>query len=309
MARGRPAVAAFTILEFARISPTLHCDMSESPPAASLSADAALRLAEFSRVCKAAARAVSLYPGGHPAIGVSLTRLEQATARLTEAGPYSLQVVADGLLLDGARLAKPDPAVTELAALLHRHLVGRLTLNAGATADSWRTLMLLLARAPEEVRADGGLARLWATAGGPSLEIVEVDYAEVLREKQGLAATIDSILAAAMSGPTLTVDEAALKALLEIVEEPHKLEQLMRQLEETAAKSPQGVELQTATLLNMVRGLADYVSRTDPQESEHGVRAVRPRRAASLGRGDDRAPRRSACGPKRCPAASTSSAR
>jgi hypothetical protein len=239
--------------------------MSESPEAATLSADAALRLAEFSRVCKAAARAVSLYPGGHPAIGVSLTRLEQATARLTEAGPYSIQVAGDGLLVDGARLAKPDPAVSELAALLHKHLVGRLTLNAGATADSWRTLMLLLARAPEEVRADGGLARLWATAGGPSLEIVEVDYAEVLREKQGLAATIDSILAAAMSGPTLTVDEAALKALLEIVEEPHKLEQLMRQLEETAAKSPQGVELQTATLLNMVRGLADYVSRTDPK--------------------------------------------
>jgi hypothetical protein len=239
--------------------------MSEPPPR-TLSADAAGRLAEFSRVCKAAARAVSLYPGGHPAIAVSLSRLEQTSARMTEGGPYSIQVVSEGLLVDGARMPKPDPAVSELAALLHRHVVGRLTLNAGATAESWRTLMLLLARAPEEVRADGGLAKLWGTAGGPSLEITEIDYSEVLREKQGLAATIDSIISAAMSGPTLTVDEAALKALFDIVQDPSKLDELMKQLEQTAAKSPQGVELQTAALLNMVRGLVDYVSRTDPQQ-------------------------------------------
>jgi hypothetical protein len=240
--------------------------MTESSPPALLSADAATRLAEFSRVCKAAARAVSLYPGGHPAIGVSLSRLEQATAKMTEAGPYTIQVLAEGLLVDGARMPKPDPAVSELAVLLHRHLVGRLTLNAGANAESWRALLLLLARSPDDVRADGGLGKLWAVAGGPSLEIAEIDYSEVLRERQGLAATIDSIISAAMSGPTLTVDDAALKALLEIVEEPTKLEQLMAQLEQTAAKSPQGVELQTAALLNMVRGLVDYVSRTDPKQ-------------------------------------------
>ena len=239
--------------------------MPDPAPSATLTPDDAGRLAEFSRVCKAAARAVSLYPGGHPAIGVSLQRLEQTTARMTQTGPYSVQVLAEGLLVDGARMPKPDAAVSELATLLHRHLVGRLTLNAGANAESWRTLMLLLARAPEDVRADGGLAKLWATAGGPSLEIIEIDYSEVLREKQGLAATIDAIIAAAMSGPTLTVDEAALKTLLEIVDDPAKLEALMTQLEQTSAKSPQGVELQTATLLNMVRGLAEYVSRTEPQ--------------------------------------------
>lgn len=242
----------------------------EKPPScptpATLGADAANRLAEFSRACKAAAWAVSLYPGNHPAIAVSLARLEQTTVRMTQDGPYSIQVQAKDLLIDGARMAKPDPAVSELAALLHRHLVGRLTLNSGATAESWRTLMLLLARAPDEVRADGGLAKLWATAGGPGLELTEIDYSEVLREKQGLAATIDSIISAAMSGPTRTVDAAALRALLEIIKEPTKLEAMMAQLERTAAKSPQGVELQTAALLNMVRGLVDYVARTDPQQ-------------------------------------------
>jgi hypothetical protein len=240
--------------------------MSESPAIPLLAPDAAGRLAEFARVCKAAARAVSLYPGGHPAIAVSLSRLEQASARLTDTGPYKVQVLSDGLLIDGAKMAKPDPAVSELAALLHRHLIGRLTLNTGASVDSWRTLLLLLARSPEEVRADGGIARLWATGGGPSLEIGEIDYAEVLREKQGLAATIDSIIEAAMSGPTLTVDDAAMRAVIDIIQDPSKLEQLMQRLEETAAKSPQGVELQTAALLNIVRGLVDYVGRTDPQQ-------------------------------------------
>jgi hypothetical protein len=239
--------------------------MSEAPDHPPLTPDAANRLAEFARVCKAAARAVSLYPGGHPAIGVSLSRLEQATERLTDAGPYKVQVLSDGLLIDGARMAKPDPAVAELAGLLHRHLIGRLTLNAGANAESWRTLLLLLARSPDDVRADGGIGRLWATAGGPSLEINEIDYAEVLREKQGLAATIDSIIEAAMSGPTLTVDDAAIQAVVAIIQDSTKLEQLMQQLELTASRSPQGVELQTAALLNIVRGLVDYVGRTDPQ--------------------------------------------
>src|SRR5262245_28811415 len=148
--------------------------MPDAAAPAPLAPDAANRLAEFSRICKAAARAVSLYPGGHPAIGVSLSRLEQTTAKLTESGSYRLQVHSEGLLIDGARMPKPDPAVSELATLLHKHLIGRLTLNTGVTADSWRTLLLLLARAPEEVRVDGGIAKLWATAGGPSLEISEV---------------------------------------------------------------------------------------------------------------------------------------
>jgi hypothetical protein len=39
-----------------------------------------------------------------------------------------------------------------------------------------------LSRSPEDVRADGGIAKLWATAGGPSVEIQEIDYAEILRE-------------------------------------------------------------------------------------------------------------------------------
>jgi hypothetical protein len=236
------------------------------PAPSPLSPETAARFAEFARACKAAARAVALYPGSHPAIGASLGRLAHATTQLNDAGPFRLQVRANSLLLDGALAAKPDPSIAELAEVLHRHLIGALTVNAGADAASWRTLLLLLARTPEEVRADGGIAHLWTTAGGPSLEIVEIDYAEMLREKQGLAATIDQILAAALGGPLVELDDSAARALAEIIADPAKLDELMAQLELQTAG--QGADARTAVFLNLLRGLADHIARTDPEKLE-----------------------------------------
>jgi hypothetical protein len=205
---------------------------------------------------------VSLYPGGHPAITSSLGRLAQLTAALTERGPYRLQVLADTLLIDGAAMHKPDAGVLELADLLHRHLIGGLALNAGADTESWRTLLLLLARAPEEVRSDGGIKHLWATAGGPSIEIEEIDYAEVLREKQGVAAAIEKILEAALAGTTLELDDSGVRLLLDIVQDPGKLDDLMAQLD--AASAPHGMDAQAAAFLTLMRGLAEWLSTHDP---------------------------------------------
>jgi hypothetical protein len=233
-----------------------------APPA--LPPDTAARFAEFARSCKAAARAVALYPGTHPAIGASLGRLAQATARLAENGPFRLQVRSGSLLLDGAMAAKPDPAIAELAEVLERHLIGALTVNAGADAASWQTLLLLLARTPEEVRADGGIVHLWTTAGGPSLEIVAIDYAEMLREKQGLAATIDQILEAALRGPQLELDDTAVRALVDIIGDPAKLDELMAHLE--AQTAGQGTDVKTAVFLNLLRSLAEHVARTGPEK-------------------------------------------
>lgn len=232
-----------------------------APP--TLTPEAAARFADFARSCKAAARAVALYPGSHPAIGASLDRLAHATQRLSEAGPFRVQVRAGSLLLDGAIAAKPDAAIAELAEVLYRHLIGALTVNAGADAVSWRTLLLLLARTPEDVRADGGIAHLWATAGGPSLEIVEIDYAEVLREKQGVAASIDEILAAALAGPHLDLDDAAARTLTEIIGDPAKIAELMAQLE--AHAGAQGAGVKSAAFLNLLRGLAEHIARTGPE--------------------------------------------
>jgi hypothetical protein len=231
-----------------------------------LAPDAAARLAEFARACKAAARAVSLYPGGHPAIGTTLSRLAQVTGLLTEAGPYRFQVTADTLIVGGAVPVKPDPAIAELADLLHRQLIGGVTINAGAETESWRTLLLLLARSPEEVRTDGGIRHLWATAGGPSIEIEEIDYAEVLREKQGVAATAEQIIAAALAGRPLELDDSGIRLLLDIVQDPARLEELMSQIEVQSAQH--GADAQAAAFLTLLKGLAEYLSKTNPHKLE-----------------------------------------
>jgi hypothetical protein len=236
--------------------------VSLQPPAP----DAAARLAEFARACKAAARAVSLYPGGHPAIGTTLGRLAQVTARLTEGGPYRFQVMANTLIVGGAAPVKPDTAIVELADLLHRQLIGGVTLNAGADAQSWHTLLLLLARPPEEVRTDGGIRHLWATAGGPSIDIEEIDYAEVLREKQGVAATAEQIIATALSGRPLELDDSGMRLLLDIVQDPARLKDLMSQIEQQAG--PHGADAQAAAFLTLLKGLTEYLSKTNPHRLE-----------------------------------------
>ena len=232
----------------------------------------AQRLAEFARACKAALRAVSLYPGGHPAIGSTLGRLTELTAALTADGPFALEIRPHTIHVNDASPAKPDVAIVELSDVLRKQLVGLLTLNPGADAESWRTFLMLLSRPPDEVRADGGIGSLWATAGGPSVEIVEIDYAEVLREKQGDNAIADRLIAAALTGPHLELDDSGMRLLLDLVGDPARLNVLMQQLEQRTEDSPGSVRV--GAFLNILRGLAEYVSRTNPGQLDQTLKQV-----------------------------------
>jgi hypothetical protein len=232
----------------------------------------AARLAEFARACKAALRAVSLYPGGHPAIGSTLGKITELTAALTAAGPFTLEVRPHTIHVGGAAPAKPDSAIVELSDVLRRQLVGTLTLNPGADAESWRTLLMLLSRPPHEVRGDGGIGGLWATAGGPSMEIVEIDYAEVLREKQGDVVFADRLIAAAMSGAQLELDDSGMRLLLDLVGDPARLNVLMQQLEKHTEGAPSSVRV--GAFLNILRGLAEYVSKNNPGQLDQVLRQV-----------------------------------
>ena len=237
-----------------------------------LDPDTAARLADFARAFKAAARAVSLYPNAHPAIASTLGRLTELTAVMTATGPFTLEVRPKTIFVSNATAAKPDPSIGELSDLLRRQLVGSLTLNAGADTESWRTLLQLLGRPADELRADGGIASLWATAGGPSLEIVEIDYAEVLREKQGDAATIDRLVAAAMSGQELELDESGMRLLIDLVGDPARLTLMMEELERRTENSPGAVRV--GAFLNLMRGLAEYVGRTNPAQLDQTLRQM-----------------------------------
>jgi HEAT repeat protein len=236
-----------------------------------LDAETSSKLADFSRAFKAAARAVSLYPPGHPAVGATLGKLADVTGTLTASGPFRLEVRPRVIYVGNATPAKPDPALGELSDLLRRQFVGALTLNAGADAESWRTLLRLLARPAEEVRADGGIAALWATAGGPSLEIVQIDYADVLRERRGDAEFVDKLVAAAL-GQELELDESGMRLLLDLVGDPVRLTFLMEQLEQRTENTPGAVRV--GAFLNILRNLAEYVGRTSPAQLDQTLRQM-----------------------------------
>src|SRR5438045_3980317 len=200
-----------------------------------LAARDAARLTDFARAFKAAARAVVLYPDAHPAIATTLGRLAQLTSAPQQAGPLRISVTGDTLLLGGLPVSRPDPAVAELASLLHSHLIGEITVHQGGDQAAWRTFLVLLGRPAEDVRAEGGIARLWTTLAGRHVEIREIDYAEVLRERDGGDAAIwEQVIANCLQGDATDLTEEAIQRLLTIVTDAGKLGDLVAALDAKA---------------------------------------------------------------------------
>jgi hypothetical protein len=239
--------------------------MTEAPP---LAAEETVRLNEFARACRAAARAVALYPPAHPAIATTLARIVDLTAAEHFAEPLKITVLPDSMRLGGRMPLRIDPAVRELAGLLHDHLVGEITIHPGGDLDAWRSLLQLLARTPESVRADGGISRLWATMAGTHVELWEIDYAEVLRERAGgQAAVWEQVLAGCLAGDSFALSEDATRSLSEIAGDPQRLTALVSSLDERAAAS-RGIPAWTAALVRMLRAIAERAERTDQEQLE-----------------------------------------
>jgi HEAT repeat protein/PBS lyase HEAT-like repeat-containing protein len=235
---------------------------------APLSPEESARLIEFARACKAAARAVVLYPASHPAIGATLGRIVQLTSPSALATPLQVTVLPDTLHLDARPLPRPEAAVTELATLLHSHLIGQLTIHAGGDADEWRNFLLLVGRSPETVRSDGGIARVWTTMVGRHIEVREIDYTEVLRDRKGGESALwKNVIANCLQGMAFDLDEDAIKELLGIASDSNRLAELMADVE-TAAGESGGVGAKTAALLRMLRGILDAVTTRDPERVE-----------------------------------------
>lgn len=192
------------------------------------------RLVSLARSCRAAIHAVGLYPEGHPAIEASISRLELAGRQAAAKGPFDIAVLPENLQLRGCSLPRPDTAVAELAGLLHRHLIGNLAVLPGATAADWRRFLVLAASAPEELRSQGGIERAWSTGGGKHIEIREIDYAEVLKDRSsGETLTWALIAERCLKGEAIDLDERMLRSLVEILIDPDRLQDLAKRLDET----------------------------------------------------------------------------
>ena len=229
-----------------------------------LAPQVAVRLTDFARACKAATRAVSLYPDGHPAIVASLNRLVDVAQRAVVEGPLVVTVEPAGLLIDRRAPARPDAAIGELAALLHEHLVGEMTVQSAADADAWKQFLHLVAAQPAEVQARGGIARVWVASGGQHVQVREVDYAEVLRERDaGIAARWDAIIDHCLQGNAVDLDEDTWKVLLDIAGDADRLADLTAQVTERSAGG--GVRLQTDALLRLFKQVIAGAMRHSPE--------------------------------------------
>src|SRR5262245_10035303 len=232
----------------------------------------AARLIEFARACKAAARAVLLYPGGHPAIAATLGRIVQITSPAALSAPLNITVMPDTLLLDERAPAKGDAVLTELAAILHSHLIGLLIVHPGGDVEAWRNFLLLLGRAPDSIRAEGGIARVWTTMAGRHVEMREIDYAEVLKErKTGHDASWDKVIANCLQGTSFDLDEEAIMALLGIAGDPERLAELLAGVE-SAVEDTAGIGAKTAALMRVLRGIIETVTNKDPERVEPVLR-------------------------------------
>ena len=247
--------------------------MAEVQPASTpLSPEDSARLTEFARAFKAAARAVLLYPTGHPAISATLGRIAEVTSSAHLPAPLRITVLPDGLLLDERAPARADAAVAELAGLLHSHVIGALTVHGGGDVEAWRNFLLLVGRAPDALRAEGGIARAWATTAGRHVELREIDYAEVLRERTGgKSAVWDRVIANCLQGQGFTLDEAGLHELFDVAADSDRLAELLGEVE-TRAGAEGGVGARAAALLRMLRGIVDAVAKSEPERLEPVLR-------------------------------------
>ncbi len=248
---------------------------STTPTTEPMPAEQSGLLAEFARACKAAARAVSLYPGTHPAIGGSLSRLVSAATRLTNDGRVVCSVHPDILAINGHAPIRPDPAIGELATLLHERLIGELTIQREADAEDWRALLLLLARAPEDLLADGGIGDAWAGSGRSHFEIREIDYAEVLRERAGgEKAQWDRIIAMCLQGDLSGLDARALGALTESLSDSERFGDLLEHFQNSESADTVSVSVRLAALLQLMRTALDTAKDQHPEAAEQTLQTM-----------------------------------
>ena len=235
--------------------------------------DLASSLTEFARAAKAAARSVTLYPATHPAIQASLGRVVGSGGKLAAAGDVIVAVMPGTLIIHGRAPARPDQSVIELAELLHSRLVGSLTIERGADAADWHALLLLLARTTEELMSQGGIAKAWAATGRSHFAIGEIDYAEVLREREaGSAADWDSVIENCLRTNAVDLDEATLSALLEMARDSSRFGDFLARLQDAGEPNTK-IGARAAALMRIVRGLVSLAS-TRSEDVDGVLRSV-----------------------------------
>jgi hypothetical protein len=239
------------------------------------------RLTDFARTLKAAARAVVLYPDGHPAVRSSVARLVDLTSDAHLPTVLRIGVTRDSLLIDGDRIGRPDGAVSELASLLHSQLVGELTIRPPVDAAAWQQFLRLLGRGQDEVRSRAAAATLWTDLVTSSIAVREIDYAELLRERSGgIEASWEQIVAGYLTCDAVELDGTQLAMILEQRLDGTALAAALDDVDAAAHRDGGDLRGAAASLMRVLRGVVQAVQAGMPDR----LAAAMDNLAASLGR-------------------------
>jgi hypothetical protein len=236
--------------------------------------DLAARVTAFARATRAAARSVALYPGEHPAVAAALGALTDAAREAASSTVLRLEVLPDTLMVNGRAPVRPDAAISDFAAILHRHMVGQLSIHPLTDADLWKRFVALLALPPDQAQLRGGLGKLWASEGETRIELRILDYAELLRAGvRGDAATWETIVASCLGGHATAVDEALVDLLFGVLNDPGRISSVVRAVD--ARLPAEGTQAESAMVIaELLQAVAQFVSTSTPEQVDNVMSAL-----------------------------------
>lgn len=247
---------------------------------ATLSQELARQSLSLARALSAAARNWALYPPEHPAAIASVARLGEAIATSTAGAAFTFGVTPKTLLVAGCPLPD-DYAVAEAARLLHDHDILKITFVGEPEAAALHSLLALLARPAEELRAEGGPGKAWSKLTHKSVAIEQIDYERILEDR-----AVDhepekrddiwrSVVTSIVEGRG-TFDSAQQQRLLDIAASAFEIRDLVAAVSGPKCNidgSPL-ITTQAATVLATFRHLAGIVTVMDPARLPQVMRNV-----------------------------------
>ena len=241
-------------------------ELTDAP--APLDAKETAQLTEFARACKAAARAVVLYPAGHPAIAATLGRIADITtppalagaaqdpraarrpaARRARAGAPRRARRARGAAAQPSHRRADRPPGRRRRRVAHLPAAPRADAGVGAQRRRHRARVDDDGRPPRGAARESTTPRCCASAPG------------------GDPAVWNRVIANCLQGSAFELDESGIRELLGIAVDSEQLASLMASLE-SKVESGGGIGAKTAALMRMLRGIVDVVSKNEPERLE-----------------------------------------
>src|SRR5437762_1529024 len=149
---------------------------------ATLSPELTRQSIALARALSSASRNWGLYPPDHPAVEASVKRLAEAINRSVAGAVFTFGVTPTTLMVAGYPLPE-EQSVTDAARLMHDHDILQMTFVGEPDAATLQALLALLQRPADELRAEGGPAKVWQQTRQAMVALEQIDYEKILEDR------------------------------------------------------------------------------------------------------------------------------